>query len=138
MNVAVAILRLQEGLDCTEILADIDDFILNKTATGNTESFDSVADQCNSSTSTLNSNLSPFPTTSPTGSNEQLICGLSSQKDIFLVFLNLPVSPMSSVESVDESESRADTEGRGAVMLGVTKNKQSKKKKKQAITFRYS
>ncbi|KAI9550263.1 hypothetical protein GHT06_005728 [Daphnia sinensis] len=30
MNVGVAILRLQEGLDCSQILADIDDLILNK------------------------------------------------------------------------------------------------------------
>jgi hypothetical protein len=29
MNVGVAILRQQEGLDCSEILADIDDLILN-------------------------------------------------------------------------------------------------------------
>lgn len=28
MNVGVAILRLQEGFDCTNILADIDDLIL--------------------------------------------------------------------------------------------------------------
>lgn len=28
MNVGVAILRLQEGLDCSNILADIDDLIL--------------------------------------------------------------------------------------------------------------
>lgn len=38
MNVAVAILRLQEGLDCSEILADIDDLILNKTPKDKTES----------------------------------------------------------------------------------------------------
>ena len=29
MNVGVVILRLQEGLDCSGILADIDDLILN-------------------------------------------------------------------------------------------------------------
>ncbi len=28
MNVAVAILRLKEGLDCSEILADVDELIL--------------------------------------------------------------------------------------------------------------
>jgi hypothetical protein len=31
MNVAVTILRLKEGLDCTEILADVDDMILKAT-----------------------------------------------------------------------------------------------------------
>ncbi|XP_057373614.1 bumetanide-sensitive sodium-(potassium)-chloride cotransporter-like isoform X1 [Daphnia carinata] len=113
MNVAVTILRNKEGLDCTEILADIDDFILNKNAPGKTSSFDSTADQCNNSISTSSSNLSAFPISNPTG-----------------------FSPMSSVDSVDESQSTADTEGRRAVVLGVTKNKQSKKKKKQAITFR--
>lgn len=30
MHVGVTILRLQEGLDCSEILADIDELILNK------------------------------------------------------------------------------------------------------------
>lgn len=45
---------------------------------------------------------------------------------------------MSSVESVDESESTIDADGRRAVVLGVTKNKRSKKKQKQAITFRLS
>ena len=30
MNKAVAILRLQEGLDCSEILSDIDELIRNK------------------------------------------------------------------------------------------------------------
>jgi solute carrier family 12 sodium/potassium/chloride transporter 2 len=39
MNVAVAILRLQEGLDCSEILADIDDLILNKTSKDKTQSY---------------------------------------------------------------------------------------------------
>ncbi|XP_046651527.1 bumetanide-sensitive sodium-(potassium)-chloride cotransporter-like isoform X2 [Daphnia pulicaria] len=35
MNVAVAILRLQEGLDCSEILADIDDLMKSKSSEEN-------------------------------------------------------------------------------------------------------
>lgn len=43
MDVGVAILRLREGLDCSEILADIDDLIL-KTKGGNSKSNQELKD----------------------------------------------------------------------------------------------
>lgn len=43
MNVAVTILRLKEGLDCSEVLADVDDVILkasNKKTKGKKDTLD--------------------------------------------------------------------------------------------------
>lgn len=60
MNVAVSILRLQEGLDCSKILADIDDLILNKRLKDKVPSFQAKEWVSISS----NPSISPNPDTS--------------------------------------------------------------------------
>lgn len=111
MNVGVAILRLQEGLDCSEILADIDDLI-RKTPK---EKIRTRQDGYEFSITRRDSNMSShqYSTTdnSPSG--------------------------LTDMEVVDESEMTIHVETRRTVVLGVTKNKKSKKSKKQAVTFRY-
>lgn len=69
MNVAVAILRLQGGLDCTEILADIDDLIGSKSSGENSELRESPAGEYGQSVLSSNSDNSPTSITDPTRSN---------------------------------------------------------------------
>ena len=59
MNVAVAILRLQDGLDCTEILADVDDLIPIKSSGKRSELCDSSAKERSNSVIISNSEHSP-------------------------------------------------------------------------------
>ena len=70
MNVAVAILRLQDGLDCTEILADVgldcteiladvDDLIPSKSSGKRSELCDSPAKERSHSVTISNSEHSP-------------------------------------------------------------------------------
>ncbi len=60
MNVAVAILRLQEGLDYSGILGDIDDLIVNKTSGKRSTS---RLTSCDYSINSDNSSQSPVPST---------------------------------------------------------------------------
>nr|CAH0112221.1 unnamed protein product [Daphnia galeata] len=106
MNVGVAILRLQEGLDCSEILADIDDLILNSKLSKEQNSTSHQAYEW--SVTSTGSNFSPNPSDSTSTLNND----------------------GESVSSFDPNERRR------TVVLGVTKNKKSKKSKKLAITFR--
>ncbi|XP_046450809.1 solute carrier family 12 member 3-like [Daphnia pulex] len=109
MNVAVSILRLQEGLDCSKILADIDDLILNKTLKDKIPSFQAKEWVSISS----NPSVSPNPDTS-----------------------SISESSRSDAEEAEEQEMSYHNERRRTVVLGVTKNKKSKLSKKLAITFR--
>lgn len=60
MNVAVAILRLQEGLDYSGILGDIDDLIVNKTSGKRSTN---RLTSCDYSINSDNSSQSPVPST---------------------------------------------------------------------------
>ena len=60
MNVAVAILRLQDGLDCTEILADVDDLIPIKSSGKRSELCDSSAKGRSNSVPISNTEHSPI------------------------------------------------------------------------------
>ncbi|XP_057378001.1 bumetanide-sensitive sodium-(potassium)-chloride cotransporter-like isoform X1 [Daphnia carinata] len=113
MNVGVAILRLQEGLDCSQILADIDDLIVNKFPK------DKSQNQQTNEWSVTSNTFGDYPTgvdttvTSVTMLNDE-----------------------NKVEETDDLESPNDNEGRRTVVLGVTKSKKSKRSKKLAITYR--
>lgn len=72
MNVAVTILRLKEGLDCSEVLADVDDAILkasNKKTKGNKDTLDTSGNYiCRANKKMTNVPIqinSPFITTTP-------------------------------------------------------------------------
>lgn len=113
MNVGVAILRLQEGLDCSQILADIDDLILNKFPKDKKQNY-----QSNEWSVTSNS-----------------FGNFSTDGDTTVTSVTM-LNDESKVEETEESESPNDNEGRRTVVLGVTKSKKSKRSKKLAITYR--
>jgi solute carrier family 12 sodium/potassium/chloride transporter 2 len=71
MNVGVAILRLQEGLDCSEILADIDDLILNSKLSKEQNSTSHQAYEW--SVTSTGSNFSPNPSDSTSTRNLEII-----------------------------------------------------------------
>jgi solute carrier family 12 sodium/potassium/chloride transporter 2 len=72
MNVAVAILRLQDGLDCTVILADVDDLIPSKSSGKRSELCDSPAKGRSHSVIISNSESSPTSIINPLRSNSGL------------------------------------------------------------------
>jgi hypothetical protein len=130
MNVGVAILRLKEGLDCSEILVDIDDVILNK-ASGETSETSTGRLSPDHETSVMsNSNLSQIPT----GTSLSSTVILSDPTILLVNCFFKSVRASSITESLGESTDQE--EDNRAVVLGVTKSKKSKKKQKQAITFR--
>lgn len=67
MNVAVAILRLQEGLDCSGILADIDDLIL-KSPRGRSKSM--APSEFSITGSQPNFSPNPYATANPSETSE--------------------------------------------------------------------
>ena len=128
MNVAVAILRLYEGLDCSGILGDIGDVPTNKTFG---DRFASRQKSRTYSISIDNSNLSgTFPSTPSTGSYKH---GFH-----FVPFDNTSYFIITVSFELQEGESEHQPMGaRQSVVFGVSTQKQSKKKQKQAITYRY-
>ena len=77
MNVGVAILRLKEGLDCSDILADIDQVILNKSS--------------GEASNSLTGSLSPNHETSfmnNNSNNEQLTLTDTSVSSSTIILLN--------------------------------------------------
>ncbi len=80
MNVGVSILRLQEGLDCSEILADIDDLILNKLPKDQSSSHQAYEWSITSNSS----NFSPNPDSS--NGIFQIILDLHQSANIFSFF----------------------------------------------------
>lgn len=140
MNVGVAILRLQEGLDCSQILADIDDLILNKFPKDKKQNYQS------NEWSVASNSFVNFSTDGDTTVTSVTMCNScrNVRENSFWVCLifffygcTVSVNDESKVEETEESESPNDNEGRRTVVLGVTKSKKSKRSKKLAITYRY-
>ena len=126
MHVGVAILRLQEGLDCSEILADIDDLILNKLSKDQNSSHQAYEWSITSNSS----NFSPTPESS-NGNFDFILDWRQSANTFFSCSENDGHNVIGEESSFDPNERRR------TVVLGVTKNKKSKKSKKLAITYRY-
>jgi len=86
MNVGVAILRLQEGLDCSEFLGDIDDVILNKSS-GKTSESTSRLSQGRENSIISDSNLLQTPNhTSASSTITLFYCQPLSQWRVYIQF----------------------------------------------------
>jgi solute carrier family 12 sodium/potassium/chloride transporter 2 len=82
MNVGVTILRLQEGLDCSEILADIDDLILNKLSKDQSSSHQAYEWSVTSN----GSNFSPNPDSSNGNFKNNSRVASSTSKNLYFYF----------------------------------------------------
>ena len=119
MNVAVAILRVQEGLDYTGILADIDDLLLDK----NPPKKNKMRKQ-----EELANELSKSLTRYSEGENIVSIYNLKT----YLA----NTSSTSSANPVEETEAPVHVIMRSTSVRASQKGKKEKKKEKQAVNLR--